>query len=228
MASGEASAMSRPIPTSSEPWPGNMKAILLIAQPPVEGLRHLLRPFDQSGAPREPGSHSGHQHQLAGPEPAVRGGVRKRERNRARGRVPVTVDVDDDLFVRDPELPRCVVDDAHVGLVRDVQVDVVDRLAALLQYRLRRRSENTRCEPEHLAAVHLHEPGRVVERARPTSRQPQVLAAGALGAAGWPPRPPAPRGESEGSPPPLLDRPRTTAPAPSPNRTTVERSVQSR
>ena len=50
-------------------------------------------------------------------------GVGERERNRAGRRVAVAIDVDDDLLLRDPELPRCVVDDPHVRLVRDVDVD---------------------------------------------------------------------------------------------------------
>src|SRR3954454_12159540 len=75
-----------------------------------------------------------------------------------------------------------MVDDAHVCLMRNVDVDVVDRLPAFLQYLLCGRDEYTRREAKHLAAVHLDERGRVVERARAAAGEPQVPPAAALGA----------------------------------------------
>ena len=75
-----------------------------------------------------------------------------------------------------------MVDDPLVRLVRDVDVDVVNGLPALRQHLLRRADHDTRRELEHLAAVHLHELVRVLEVARAAARQPEVLAAAAVGA----------------------------------------------
>ena len=53
-----------------------------------------------------------------------------------------------------PSFSGGVIDDAHVRLVRDVDVDVVDRGAAFRQNGLRRCHEHACGELEHLAAVH--------------------------------------------------------------------------
>ena len=50
-----------------------------------------------------------------------------------------------------------MVDDPNVRLVRDVDVDVVDGLAAFGQNLLRRADEHAGGELEHLASVHLDE-----------------------------------------------------------------------
>ena len=66
--------------------------------------------------------------------------------------------------------------------MRDVDVDVLHALPALLQHGLCGRHENARRELEHLAPVHLHQPVRILEAAGAAARQPEVLAAGAVGA----------------------------------------------
>src|SRR5919108_1858295 len=127
MASGKASAISRPIPASMEPCPGKQKAMgrFISDSFPCERCasswidsralwpnrtrsvsRHppVRSPFDQTGAPGEACTHPGHEHQRAVLEPALGLRVREGERNRAGRRVAVAVDVDDHLLPRDPKL----------------------------------------------------------------------------------------------------------------------------
>ena len=137
-------------------------------------------PFDQRGAPREACAHARQQHQLARFEPPVVGRVGQRERNRAGRGVPVPFDVDHGLLLGNPELAHSVIDDPDIGLVRDVDVDVVDRLPALGEDRLRRADHHASRELEDLAAVHLHELLRILELPRAAAGQPEVRAAGAV------------------------------------------------
>src|SRR5438270_7306370 len=99
IASGKASAISRPIPASREPCPGKQKAMgPLISIPPVR------RPFDQTRPPREARAHTGHEHERALLKAPLRLRVRQSERNRAGRRVSVTFDVDHDFLLRNPQL----------------------------------------------------------------------------------------------------------------------------
>ena len=65
----------------------------------------------------------------AGLQAALALGLLEGERDRGRRRVGHAVDVDHDLLARNAELGRGRLDDAHVGLVGDEEVDVVDGLA---------------------------------------------------------------------------------------------------
>src|SRR5512144_2634908 len=123
-AAGKASAISRPMPSSSDPCPGKQNATLLMSLSPV-------RPFDESRAPGEARAHAGEQYQLAGLQPSICARIRERERDGPGRCVAVAIDVHDGLLGGDTELSRRVVDDPLVRLVRYVHVDVVDGLAAL-------------------------------------------------------------------------------------------------
>src|SRR5581483_5676134 len=123
MAAGTASAISRPMPGSSEPCPGKQKATLLIAIPP--SCRNPFCPFEEARAPGEAGAHAGHQYELALLQSPVGGRVRQCERNRSRRCVAKAVDVDHDAILRDAEPLDGMVDDTDIRLVRDVDVDVL-------------------------------------------------------------------------------------------------------
>src|SRR5262245_57340005 len=151
IASGTASATSLPMPGASEPCPGKQNATLLTTSPSP------FRPLHERGAPRQARTHPGHQYELTVPQPAVGAGIRERERDRARRRVSISVHIDHDLLHGDAELSGSVVDDPLVGLMRNVDVDLVHVLAALLQHRRGRRHHHPRRELEDLAAVHPHE-----------------------------------------------------------------------
>src|SRR5689334_12489712 len=146
------------------------------------------RPFDQSRAPREPGTHSGHQYEIARAEPAVGLRVRQRERDRARRGVAIAVDVDHGLLLRNAQLLTCMLDDAHIRLMRNVDVDVLDTAPALGQHGLGGADEYPGRELEHLAAVHLDEVLTLRDRlrggggARAAGRQVELRAARAVGA----------------------------------------------
>src|SRR5262249_28007617 len=110
------------MPGSNEPWPGNMKAIFVI-----------LRLRSSRGSTRSRRSPTSGPHPFRSSAPVFQvSAAHPPTRRRGRGDVPVSIDVDDHLLLRDAQLPRRVVDDPDVGLVRDVDVDVVDGLAALV------------------------------------------------------------------------------------------------
>src|SRR5690348_10923006 len=104
------------MPTCCEPCPGNTKAIVIAN----------LHAYEY-GAPREAAADA-KQHQVLAPaDAAVANGDVEREWNR-RGRcVRVRVDGRDHALVREPELARGRVHDAHVRLMRDEPVDVAPR-----------------------------------------------------------------------------------------------------
>src|SRR5881398_1410360 len=141
---------------------------------------HPVSPFEQSRAPGEPGTHASHQHERAGLQHAVTLRVRKCERDRARRGISVAVDVHDDLLLRYSEFLRCVVDDADVCLMGNVDVYVVHRSTACLEDPLGGMDHDTRRELENLSAVHLHIAVRVIELARAAAGEPQVFAAAAV------------------------------------------------
>src|SRR5512132_1362852 len=131
--------------------------------PPSSLSPHLVRPFDQRRAPREAGSHSRHQYECSGLQHPVLFRVRESERNRTRRSVAEPVDVHHDFLLRKTQLLRGVVDDAYIGLVRDVNVNVLDGAPALVEEFLRGVNHDTCRELENLATVHLDEAFWVVE-----------------------------------------------------------------
>src|SRR5262245_17360009 len=147
-------------------------------QPSSLSPPHVVCPFDQSRTPREAGAHPSHQYELAGSKPAVGCRVRECERNRARRRVAEPIHIDHDLLVRYPELLRSVIDDADIGLVGYVHVDVLDGASTRFENLLGGVDHDTRGELENLAAVHLDVVVGIVERPRAAARVPEVLAAG--------------------------------------------------
>src|SRR5439155_22331884 len=142
----------------------------------------VVRPFDQRRAPREAGAHPGHQHELARFQPSVLHRVGKRKWDRPGRRVAVAVDVHDHLLPRDAELLGRVIHDPDVRLVRDVDVDLLNRAPALVEDSLCGRNHYTGRELEHLAAVHLDERLGMIEVPRAATGQPEVLAPAAVGA----------------------------------------------
>ena len=138
-----------------------------------------MRPLHQRRAPGEARAHAGHQHQVSFLEPPVRLRVRQGQRDRAGGSIAVPVDVNDHSLPRDAQLLRRVIHDPDVRLVRDVDVDLVDRDAAALEHGLRRRDEHTRRELEDLAPVHVNVAvaRRLLDLARAAPGQREVNAA---------------------------------------------------
>ena len=116
------------------------------------------------------------------PEPPVRFPPRRGQAESTRRRVSVSVHVHDHAIFGNTQFLRRIVDDSCIRLVRHVDVDVVDRPADLVEESLRRRHHHSRGELENLAAVHLHQPVGVLEGARTAAREPEVLAAAAVGA----------------------------------------------
>src|SRR3954471_9115629 len=148
---------------------------------PLSLRPHPVCPFDQSRAPREPGTHTRHQNERPGLKHPVPLRVGESQRNRARGCVPVAVDVDDDLLPWNLQLLRCVINDSDVRLVRYVDVHLVHRSTASLEDPFGGVDHDTRRELEDLATVHLHVGLTIVlELARTAARKPQVLAAASV------------------------------------------------
>src|SRR4051794_17445597 len=72
-------------------------------------------------------------------------------------------------------------DDPHIGLVGNVDVDVVDRGVAALEHIMRRLDEYPGGELEDLTPVHLDVPVGIVEQTRAAAGQPEALAAPSVG-----------------------------------------------
>src|SRR5919108_437587 len=121
------SAIAAPMPrvppvTSAQPsWPF-LRALS------GTGLATLL-PADDARAPDEPGAEGGQGDGGAGLQAPFLLGSSERERDRRGRRVGGAIDVDRDLLARQAELGRRGLDDPHVGLVGDEEVDVVDGAA---------------------------------------------------------------------------------------------------
>ena len=94
---------------------------------------------------------------IPGLKPAFPSCICERKRNRAGRRIPVTVDIDNHFLLRNAEFLRRILDDAHVCLMGNVHIHILNRAPALGQHGLRRRDEHPRRELEDLAAVHLDE-----------------------------------------------------------------------
>src|SRR4029078_4516419 len=134
---------------------------------------------------------------------------------------------------RDAELTDRMVDDPLVRLVRDVHVDLVDGTATLGEHGLRRKNHSPSRKFVDLAAVHPEHRIWVLELPRAASRVLEMDAPAPVGAeleaeeaAARPP--PARAPSPQQGKPPWSPGSITTAPAPSPKSTSVERSVQSR
>jgi len=82
MASGNASANSRPIPCSSDPWPGKQNAILPMVSISLAAAVRCGSPLDQARAPREPGAHARHEDERSLRQPSLCRCVREGERDR--------------------------------------------------------------------------------------------------------------------------------------------------
>src|SRR5206468_3150518 len=84
------------------------------------------------------------------------------------------------LLLRDAQLLGSVIDDADVGLVGNIDVDVANRLAALLEHGLGGADHDASGELEDLAAVHRQVAAAVLGDPRAAAGEGQLLAAAAV------------------------------------------------
>src|SRR3954451_2597300 len=105
------------------------------AQPslPLGADMHALLPAHDARAPHEASAEGGQGDGVTGLEAALALGLLEGEWDRRRRGVGHAVDVDDDLLQRHAQLGGGRVDDAHVGLVGDEEVDVLDRAPGALE-----------------------------------------------------------------------------------------------
>src|SRR5450631_495861 len=131
------------MPTDWEPWPGKTIASDMGSIP------------QEHGAPREAAPDALQQDEVPLAHAAVADRDVEREGNRRRRRVGVPIDRDDALGFGNAELLRHVRDDAHVGLVGNVDVEVLDRHSVGGESLPRVLLENADRELEDGAAIHL-------------------------------------------------------------------------
>src|SRR5215210_249806 len=124
------------------------------AQPPSRADMLALLPAHDARAPHEAGAERGQRHDRTRLEAALALGLLEGERDRGRRRVGDTVDVDHDLLGRQAHLGRRGLDDPHVGLVGDEQVDVLDRQPGALDRLVRRGDHAPDRVAVDLAALH--------------------------------------------------------------------------
>src|SRR6266851_272905 len=134
------------MPTDWEPCPGNTIA---------SEFTRSMSVTQQHRAPGEAAADALEQHVVAGLHAAVAHGDVERERDRRRRRVGVAIDGDDAFRLGKAELLRDVGDDAHVRLVRNVDVEVVDGHGVGRERLARVLLEHAHREPEDRSAIHL-------------------------------------------------------------------------
>ncbi len=178
-------------------------------------------PLHRDGPGREPGAERDHHELVADLDAALVDGLGERDRHRRGRRVPVPVEVDEHPLHRQVEALGHRLDDPDVGLVRDEQVDVARRRCPPCR---RPPAPSRRASGSRTGRSPCPPCGSCARRGR--SSRPT---------AGSSTRPPgsqimyAPCGSVVSSMPTgavgSSDADSTTAPAPSPNRMQVLRSV---
>src|SRR3989441_3339862 len=126
---------------------------------PAPGRPSRASQRHQRRAPRKAAAHALQQHPLPGADLPGADELVERERHRRGRSVAVMIDGDDELFRRQAELARGSLENAHVRLVGDQPVDVLDRHVRGGQRLARRGLQHLDRKLEHALAVHLHERG---------------------------------------------------------------------
>src|SRR5690606_3751924 len=150
-AASKRSWKSRPMPTYWAPWPGNIKAIDTPSTPVLQG------PLDHGGGPGQPASEGHHKHVVArldapGAEAFVQG-----DGDGGRRGVAVMLDVDHHPVHGQAEPAGRGLDDAVVGLVGHIKIDVPEGEARLFHRRRRCVAHGLDGELVYFPAVHLEE-----------------------------------------------------------------------
>src|SRR5205823_4991872 len=149
-ASGKASARSFPMPGFCEPWPGNKRTMSMLE------AQHHRRP-SKAGAERD------EQHGHAILDPTILERLVERDWYGGRGGVPISVHVHVDLFHRDIGVLRRRLDDAHVRLMRDEQIDVLTGELGAVEGAIAGVGHGADRVLEDFATSHLHVEATVLE-----------------------------------------------------------------
>src|SRR6185369_15525850 len=93
--------------------------------PPVETAASSL-PSDQRGGPGQPGAERPQHHERTLLDAALPNGLVQRNRNRCCRRIAIAVQIKHDFFKRQLKSISHRLEDAHVGLMRYIEVEVGD------------------------------------------------------------------------------------------------------
>src|SRR6266516_129636 len=125
-----------------------------------------LGPLQERRAPGKSRPKAGKQHVVSALHASVADRLFERERDGRARRVAVLVDVDRHAVERKADAARGGIDDAEVGLVRNPEVDLVERHPRGLAYVRRLADEDVDRELEDVRADHLDVGVRVLCRVR--------------------------------------------------------------